>query len=260
MKHYPKAITALITLAAVSSADAASVVVDWLVMQNGGAATAFTLLDDANGAGATGSVAVSTGFPGPPTSRTFSSASWSTQPELTDTVTGDTSIGVTDFRVVPAGGQASYVINLQVPSNQPLILVVGGMLRNSTSATQYVEIAALSDSQTVPVTWRSTHAWSNGLTILNQGVSWNPLTQILSTTDGANGDSEFAFFEIGPIAGANARVSFAIPVGYASGTGDSISIGLGTVIPEPTMAGLLLLGAGAFAGCRNRTRNQPPAA
>lgn len=260
MKHYPKAITALITLAAVSSADAASVVVDWLLIQNGGTAAAFTLVNDATSATATGSVSIAKGSPGPPTARTFSSASWSIQPDLTDTVTGDTSISVTDFRVVPAGGQASYVINLRVPSNQPLIVVVGGMLKNSISATQYVEIAALSDSETAPVTLRSTNAWSNGLTNLNQGVSWNPLTQLLSTTVGANGDSEFAFFEVGPIAGTNPRVSFAIPFGYASGTGDSISIGLGTVIPEPTTAGMLLLGAGAFAGRRNRSRNQPPAA
>jgi hypothetical protein len=253
MKHFPNAMLALVALAA-GSAEAASVVVDWLVAQPGGTVSSFTLVDDANAATATGGVAITQGlgFPGLPAGRSFPAGSWSTQPELTDTLTGDASIHGLEFRVVPMAGLASYNVNLQVPSNQPLILVVGGLLKTSTSATDAVTFAAFSDSGFVPVTLRSTNAWSNGLTILDQSVSWNPLTQILSTTAGADGDSQFAFFEVGPLAGGNARVSFAIPAGYGAGSGDSIFIGVGAVIPEPAAAGLLLLGAGVFAGRRSR--------
>lgn len=253
MKYHSKAILALVAAAA-GSAEAASVVVDWLVTQPGGTVSAFTLVDDANTATATGAVAITKGlgFPGFPASRSFSAGSWSTQPEVTDTVTGDASISGLEFRVVPMAGLASYAINLQVPSNQPLILVVGGLLRNSTSATDAVTIAAFSDSGFVPVTLRSTHAWSNGLTTLNQGVSWNPLAQILSPAAGADGDSQFAFFDAGPLVGGNARLSFSIPAGYAVGTGDSLFIGVGTVIPEPATAGLFVLGAGVVAWRRGR--------
>jgi hypothetical protein len=253
MKHYPKVIAALVMATAVS-ADAASVVVDWLVTQPGGTVGAFKLLDDAGTAAADGSMAVfaGQGFPGLPMSRGFAAGNWSAQPELTDTLTGDASISAMEFRVVPAGGLANYAINLQVPSNQPLIVVVGGLLRNSASATQQVGISAFSDLATAPVALRSTNVWSNGLIILNQSVSWNPLTQVLSTTAGADGDSEFAFFDVGPIAGPNARLSFTVPDGYVAGSGDSIFVGLGVVVPEPSAVGLLLLGAGAFVARRRR--------
>lgn len=252
--NYTVPMFAAALMAATISADAASVVVDWLVSEPGGTVSAFTLVDDANAAAATGSATITAGvgYPGLPTSRTFASGSWTTQPELQDTLTSDTTISALEFRVVPSLGFATYVINLQVPSNQPLIVVVGGLLKNSTSSTQGIEIAALSDLGAVPVTQQSTHAWSNGLTVLNQPTDWNPLTQVLSPTSVANGDSEFAIFEVGPISGANPRMSFTVPLGYAASIGDSIFIGMGKVIPEPSTAGLLLLGAGALAGRRNR--------
>lgn len=255
MKHFSKAIAAL-TLTLTNPAHAASVLVDWLTTQAGGTAAAFTMVDDSNNATANGSVTLTAGIgvPGLPRSQPFAAGNWGTQPEVADTLTGDAGISAMEFRVWPSAGSASYVITLQVPANQPFIVAVGGLLQNSTSATQGVTLAALSDSGSVPVVLRSTNAWSTDLLQLNQGLSWNPLTQILSPASGANGDSQFAFFEVGAITGANPRLSFAVPFGYAAGSGDSIYIGVGAVIPEPATAGLLLLGTAACVGRRRRGR------
>lgn len=253
MKHSSKAILALVTAAA-GSAEAASVAVDWLVTQTGATASAFALVNDANTVTASGAVTVTkgVGFHGLPATRNFQAGNWSTQPDLTNTATGDASISGMEFRVVPMAGAASYSINLQVPSNQPLILVVGGLLKNNISATGRVEIAALSDSALVPVSLRSAHAWATDLMVLDQGVDWNPMTQILSPTAAANGDSQFAFFDIGPLVGTDSRLNISIPSGYAASNGDSIFIGLGTVIPEPGTAGLFVLSAGFLAWRRRR--------
>jgi hypothetical protein len=253
MKKHTASILAL-AAAAAGHAGAASVVVDWLVTRPDATASDFTLVNDANTATASGTVAFTkgVGFPGLPVTRFFAAGNFSTLPEWADTVTGDASFSGMEFRVVPVAGAADYAINLRIPSNQPLILVVGGLLKNNISATGRVEIAALSDSAFVPVTLRSTNAWSNGVMTLNQGVAWDPLAQVLSTTAATNGDSQFAFFDIGALAGANPRVSLAVPSGYAAGSGDSIFIGLATVIPEPAAAGLWALGAGLLAWRRSR--------
>lgn len=256
MKSYPQTM-ALLMLATAGSADAASVMVDWLVAQPGGTPAAFTMLDDGGGAAVGGVLALTRGmaFPGLPMSRRFAAGEWSSPPEVIDSVTGVADLGAMEFRVVPSAGSATYRVDFRVPANQALVIAVGGLLRNGNSATGSVIIGAASDLGSVPVTLRSANAWSNGLTRLNQGVDWNPLTQALSTAAGADGDSEFVLFEVAPLAGENPRLSFAIPDGYGAGSGDSIFIGLGVVVPEPATAVLLLLGAAIGAGRRRRRLN-----
>jgi hypothetical protein len=253
MKYSPMTVAVLIFVAS-SAAKAASVVVDWLKLQPGGTPAALSLLDDGGDAAVGGALTVTQGmaFPGLPKARGFAAGQWLSQPGVLDSMTGGADLSVMEFRVVPAAGAVSYRLDFRVPSNQPLIIVVGGLLGNGVPAVGSVFLEAMSDSAISPVVMRSGNAWSNGLIILDQGVDWNPLTQALGIKAGANGDSEFAFFDIAPITGDDPRVSIAIPDGYATGAGDSIFIGIGIVVPEPAVMGLLALGVGICAGRRHR--------
>lgn len=254
MKHSYTLATAMLMLAAGQSIQAATMMVDWLVMQSGGSPASFTMLNDSNAAVAHGSLTIINGlaFTGLPANRTFAAANWTSQPDVSDSASNNTTISTLEVRVAPMGGLSHYFVDVLVPENQAMVLVIGGLLKTITSSTQTVEIAAWSDSGTSGVTLRSTNAWSNGLTICNQSVSWNPLTQILSPAASANGDSEFAFFDVAPVIGTNGKLRLSVPAGYASGTGDSLFIGLGTVVPEPNSLWVLALGAVFFLGRRTR--------
>ena len=244
MKHSNKLVTALWMLATGGSLPAATVRVDWLVMQGGGTSSSFNLLDDNSIALAHGSLTIINGlaYPGLPATRTFAAANWSTQPNVADTLTGNSTISAFELRVAPMTGSANYLLDILVPENRALVLAIGGLLKSGGSATQAMELAAVSDSGMAAVTLRTTDAWSNTLTNLSQDVVWDPLTQVLSPAATANGDSAFAFFDVAPLIGANGRLRLSVPAGYATGTGDSIFIGLGTVVPEPSSLWLALSG------------------
>jgi hypothetical protein len=250
-------ITAVLLLAAGGSTNATTVMVDWLVMQSGGTAAAFNLLDDANAVAANGGLTLNNGFAVTPASRIFAMESWISPPDVIDSVTEITTLNALQLRVAKdLGGLCNYSLEINVPSDQAFVVVVGGMLKDSTSATQTIGIEALSNSGTSAVTLHSMNTWSNGLIVLDQIPAWNPLTQILSTTTMPNGESEFVFFDVEPITGSNSRLRFSVPNGYTAGTGDSIFIGLGAVVPEPGSAWFLLLGAALIVGHRTRKGGQ----
>jgi hypothetical protein len=254
MKPSTRTLTAILCLAIGGAGHAATITVDWLIMQTGGTAAAFNLLNDANAVAASGSLVAISGIAAKPSAQIFSAGNWISQPVVLDSLSEDSSISALKVQVAPASGLCNYLLEIGVPSNQSLVVVVGGLLKNSTSATQGIGLQALSDSGQSEVTWRSMNAWSNGstTTILDQSAIWDPLTQIISAGTEANGESEFAFFEVGPIGGANSRLRFSVPEGYNAGTGDPIYIGLGTVIPESGGTVLLLLGGTVLLG-RRRT-------
>lgn len=225
------------------SAPAATVMVDWLKLPSGSSPSGFQLLDDNSAVVAGGSLAIAQGvsFPNFPVQRTLNSSFWTSPIGFADSVTGLADVSAIDFRVAPVSGQANYTIQFSVPAGRQLLLVVGDLFHNATASTVGINIAALSDSGSAPVTLAGMYGWNNGATSLSQDLAWNQLTGDLTTTAAANGDSKLAFLEIGPLAGLNPRLILSVPQGYGSGTGDSVIIGLGAVVPEPgvfTLAGV----------------------
>ena len=134
-----------------------------------------------------------------------------------------------------------FVEQFKQDGGRGALIVIGDLFRNATAFTAGISIAALSDSGSVPVTLAGLYGWNNGASTLTQDLAWDQPTGALTTTAGANGDSKLAFLQIGPISGLNPRLVLTVPQGYAVGTGDSVIIGVGAVVPEPgvvTLAGI----------------------
>ena len=244
MKTKTTGLAGIASLAFTLTSPAATLMVDWLKLPGGSSPAGFQLLDDSNTVLGGGSLAVAQGisFPGLPAPRTLNSAFWTGTTGFSDSVTGLADVSAMEFRVAPSlAGQANYTIQLSVPAGRQLLLVVGDLFHNATASTAGISIAALSDSGSVPVTLAGMYGWNNGASSLTQNLAWDQPTGALTTTTGANGDSKLAFLEIGPISGLNPRLVLTVPQGYALGTGDSVIIGVGAVVPEPsviTLAGI----------------------
>ena len=227
-----------------SPAATVAVVVDWLKLAGGSSPSGFQLLDDNSTAVASGSLAIvsnqgasSLSLP----ARTLNSSYWTGTTGFTDSVTGLADVSAMDFRVAPVSGKANYTIEFSVPAGRQMLLVVGDFFHNATASTVGMSIAAGSDSGSVPVTLAGMYGWNNGVTLLTQDLAWDQPTGSLTTTAAANGDSKFAFLQIGPISGLNPRLTLSVPNGYALDAGDAVIIGIGTVVPEPgivTLAGV----------------------
>lgn len=220
---------------------AAVTYIDWLEIPTP-SGTNFTMVGDSGAVVAAGKLTVHGGlaFGSLPSSLLLSGGFWGVEPPFRDTLLEDASIRAMEFRVLPVGGVANYVIEFDVPRNQPLVLVVGNLLKNSTSATAGVAVSAFSGSGSVPIGWNGSFAWDSGVTALTQEVVWDPDAGFLSPVTSANGESRMGFFTIPGIAGENPKIRLSVPDGYGSGAGDSIYVGLGIMIPEP---GTALLGA-----------------
>lgn len=243
MKTKTIALAGIASLAFTLTAPAATLMVDWLKLPDGSSQSGFQLLDDNSAALGGGSLVIAQGqsFRGIPAPRTLNSAFWTGTTGFSDSVTGLADVSAMEFRVVPVSGQASYTIQLSVPAGRQLLLVVGGLFHNATASTVGISIAALSDSGGVPVTLAGMYGWNNGATSLTQDLAWDQPSGALTTTAAANGDSKLAFLQIGPISGLNPRLVLTVPQGYGAGTGDSVIIGVGAVVPEPgviTLAGI----------------------
>ncbi len=233
------------------SLPAATVSVDWLQLAAGGGPGGFSLRNDGGGIVAQGTIVVSSGFAlSSPSPWNAEEGFWSgTPPQAEDSAAGDGSVSGFAVRVAPAGGQAAYRVELTVPAGQPLYLMVGELLRTAAAASVGVRIEASSGAGSVPVALIETLAGDDGGKVYSQSLAWDGTT--LSTVPGADGESRFAFFEIAPLTGGDARVVLSIPEAYASGTGDSIVFALGVgVIPEPSAALLGGLGMLALLGRR----------
>ncbi len=258
MKITSAGITAVVSLAmlgAHDSARAATVVVDWLELATGATASSFTLTSDIGLPAASGALAIASGngisFPGFPKGGSLTTGFWSGATGFVDSVNGDERVAIFDIRVAPQGGMAAYSLTLDVPAGRELIIAVGGLFRNSTAATAGIDTSASGGGV---VSFLQSLAWNNGGTAYDQELEWNALTGSLSTTIGADGDSEIAFLHVSPLSGANPKLTFLVPNGYGSGSGDSISIGIGTVVPEPGVLGLAAVGTLLILAGRRRKR------
>jgi len=223
---------------------AAVTYVDWLEIP-APTGTTFTLVGDGGSVVAGGKLTVHDGlsFGSLPSSLLLAGGFWELEPQFKDTLLEDASMRAMEFRVVPVGGVADYVIEFDVPNNQPFVLAVGNLLKNDISSTAGVAIAAFSGSGGVPIGWNGSFAWDSGVTALTQEVDWDPNTGYLSPTISANGESRMAFFTIPGMSGENPKIRLAVPNGYGAGLGESIYVGLGVVIPEPGTAMLGALGS-----------------
>ena len=236
MKTKTTRLAGIAWLACCVTVPAATVTVDWLKLPSGSPPSGFQLMDDSSAPLAGGKLILTQGqsFLGTPSQRTLNASFWAGTTGFSDSVTGLADVSAISFRVAPVDGKASYEIELSVPAGRQLVLVVGDLFGNAAAWTTKVTITALSDSSSVPVTLAGMYGWDNGATSLSQALAWDQATGSLSTTSDANGDSKLAFLEIGPIAGLNPRLVLSIPEGYSgSNTGDSVVIGVGSVIPEP---------------------------
>jgi hypothetical protein len=215
---------------------AATVAVDWLQLGSGAGPSGFALRDDVGAATATGRLVVTSGvvFPGFPATRVVAGDFWSGgELQTEDSVAGDGSVSGFEVRVAPLGGNAAYVVELDVPVGRPLFLMAGELLWTAVGATNGVGIQAFSDAGPANVSLIEMMSGSDGVKNYNGVLSWNGLA--LETVAGVTGESRFAFFEISPLAGSGAKVVLSIPQAYNQDTGDSLLFALGvTPIPEPS--------------------------
>jgi hypothetical protein len=236
-------------LGSLPQAHAAAVVVDWFRLESAGSPAALTLVNDAGLPVAAGALVIASGkgisFPGLPANNVLNGGFWFADTGLADSGAGDARVGAFDIRVAPQNGSASYVLELTVPTGRELILAVGGLFHGAAGSTQSLELTAFSDSGSGAISLLQTIGWDNGSTAYDQEIEWDASSGTLSTTVGSSGDSEMAFLRIGPLAGENGRLVLTVANGYGVGTGDSLTIGLGQVIPEPSFLGLLSL-SGVF--------------
>lgn len=249
-------VTFLVVFGVQESARAAAVVVDWLDLATGATASSFMLTSDSGLPAAGGALAIESGkgisFPGFPTAGTLNAGFWSSATGFQDSVSGDEAVGTFDIRVAPQGGMATYSLTLDVPAGREFIIAVGGLFRNAADATAAIVTSASGGGV---VSFVRSLAWDNGGTAFDQELEWDALTGSLTTTVGADGESEIAFLHVSPLSGANPRLTFLVPDGYGSGAGDSLTFGIGTVVPEPGVLGLAALGAVVFLTGRRRERS-----
>ena len=233
-------------------AGAATLVLDWLKLAPGGGTSNFTLRNDGASTAAAGRVVVSSGviFPGP-VQRDLASASWNSAPDFIDSVTGTTLVPAFDIRVAPATGPTNYSVEFQLNPGVEHYLMVGGLFKNPSSSTAGATISALSDSGSFALSFDGAMGWSNGVEILSQDVTWDPLARTLAPVAGANGETKPAFFHVDAMSGANPRIRIDIPIGYALADGDALLFAVATVVPEPSQAYLLVVGTGLLM-CRRR--------
>lgn len=238
-------LTTLAFAAAIPATASAATVVDWLELADGGSANSFILVADGNLPTAFGVLAIESGkgtsFPKFPQSRILNAGSWSGETGYIDSVSGDDQVTGFDLRVLSRNGPASYTLTLEVPAGRELVLAIGGLYRGSAGATSSLAISASGDGV---FTFDQSLSWT-GSDFFDQELEWDAPTGTLFTTIGANGDSDVAFLRVSPLSGANPTLTFLVPNGYGGPgtTGDSITIGIGTVIPEPGVLALASVGA-----------------
>ncbi len=252
--RYGRACAIPISLGLTCHVSAAAERVDWLELAPGGTASGFSLRDDAGTTLVDGALAVQRGtvFSGFPSARNFSGEYWQGNTGFSDSLSGNALVHATAFRVAAAsGGPASYTIEFDIPENQEILLMVGDLYHGSDiSRTAGVNISALSDSAVAGISLEGIWGWDNGISRMSDDLAWTAGVGTLSTVTGATGESKAAFFRIAPVTGANARLVLGIPDGLA-GTGDTIVVALGVVVPEPSTA-LLWLAGGAGMLLRRR--------
>lgn len=253
---YPAVLIVPFALGLAAQSAHATDTVDWLVFGSGGNASGFSLLDDLGNPAATGALTVSRGsvFSGFPSARSFEDRYWIDDIGLLDSQSGDSLVHATSFRVAAApGGPASYTIELDVPTGQELLLMVGDIYHGSeNSRTAEVILSAFSDTGSSLIQLEGIWAWDNGISAMSENLSWSAGTNTLSPSSAAEGESKAAFFRIAPLYGSNGKLMIEVPDGLA-GSGDTIVVALGVMVPEPSA--FLMTMAGAAVVMLRRRRN-----
>ncbi len=224
--------------------NAGAAIVDWFQLSPGATPGAFDLVDDRGHVAVSGSMIVGSGtsFPGFPAAQTLDHAFWSTAPETLNSETGNGTVTGFEVRVAPqGGGDVSYAIELEVPRNRHLHLAVGQLFASPAASTGSVLISTISDAGSSTITLLESLVWNNGVKAFTENLDWDG-TQ-LSPADGADGESQVAFFRIEPLYGANAKIRLEIPSAYNVGSGDALTFAIGGIIPEPGTAMLAAFGS-----------------
>ncbi|MFC7336348.1 hypothetical protein ACFQY0_04095 [Haloferula chungangensis] len=246
----------VVALFGIGNVASAVTIVDWLQLAPGATPSSFSLTDDGGGAVVSGSLSTAPGegipFPGYPSMATLTASGWSTPPAFSDSMAGVPQVSLVNVRVVPQSGAANYQIEMTVPANVELILVVGGLYASDAGSTNSVITTAMTDSGSGVFELVEMIGWSNGVKVDTQALTWNESLSTLSTVPGSEGESGYALFRISPLVGENPRLLLSVPEGLGSGVGDEISFGVAVPVPEPSVH--LLLAATAMLGCLRRRR------
>lgn len=232
--------------------------VDWLTLENPGNPNQIRLVDQNSQLAASALLNISSGvsFPEFPKLTELGTDFWESPTGFENVKTMNETITGFNIRVVPQLGKASYELIINVPSNRELILALGDLYRDADASTQGMVVSVISDSGSYPVNLLNQFSWDSGAQALDQPLVWNGANQELSTSASSEGESNIAFLQVPSFLGANPQVKLSVPSGYAFGAGDSLFIGIGVVIPEPSTTSLL--GVVTIIGlCRRKRQTRP---
>lgn len=208
--------------------------VDWLEL--GGSGT--TLHSDQGGPVGSLAIEVEAGLllPGSPSGATLDQSFWVSTPSFINR-SGRADLSVFEIRLMPLANAASYRVNIILPGNHDVLLVLGQLFRDNLGASEDLRLSTEALPGPVQPEFLGSYAWDNGVVPFDQEVEWNLATNSLSPVPGASGESQLSFFRA-----ERARVvTIEVPTSYASGSGDTIVFGVG-LVPEPSSTLLLLLG------------------
>ncbi len=243
--------------AALSSASAATVVVDWLAFTAGPDRSHFSLADDRGAAVLSALIGLNSGTQAPtsPSSGSLQSAFWVVPHGFEDSLTGNAAMLTTKVQVAPQSGRVDFRLALAGANLNGMIFAVGQLFSSGGAGTAGVGIlASTAGGGAVPVDFLGANAWDDGLRQYTVPLAWSASTGVLAAASGASGNSGFGFFRL-PAGGAPVTsLVFSVPEGYASGSGDALEFAFGRAlpVPEPGFTGLVAAGLACLAGRRQR--------
>ena len=254
LRHFLLGLAALVCLPLCSRA---ALQVDWLSFSAGADRNHFSLLDDQGVAVAQAEVQLVLGLFAPlsPSPGLLQAPFWMTPPDFTDSVLGDASVKTVKLQVAPQSGAVQYRLTLTGADLSGMNFAIGQLFATAAAGTRSVEISARTATATaVPGNLLSTNGWDDGTRSYTQSVTWDAAQQIVSPAANANGESVLAFFNIPSGGSPVTQLSFNIPNGYNTGSGDAIEFAFGVnPVPEPAASVLIIAGVGFMAG-RSRRR------
>ena len=211
------------------------------------------MLSDDSSVLASATFSVDTGFSvigGSPSQ--FSGANWLSVGSVPASTVGDETLDGFVFRVAPSGGSSSWSVTVDAQQRGDWFFAVGSLFGNSSEVHGPVILSASESSSDVAVELLSTSGWSSGAGSLIGDLDWNPSASALTPLAANNGESGFAFFQLENFGGDSSSFTFDIPSGFSSGAaGDDVVFAVGFAVPEPSVAGLVIL---SFLGLLRRQR------
>ena len=247
MNPFTKKGIAALALAAPLATHAAPVV-DWLTFAPSADRTHFNLRDDAGLAAVQAQINLTSGLLAPlsPGAGTLQSAFWDTAPPAMDSILHDGTVSTTKVQVVPQAGAVDFQLTIQGSDLAGMVFAVGQLFGSGTAGTREMGLLAKTFAGVeIALEFLAADAWDNGIRAYTQPLNWDGAKLTLDAA--ANGESEFAFFRIGPSAEPVTSLTFDVPRGYAVGTGDALEFAFGVptpAVPEPGVTAFLLIGFG----------------